>query len=240
MHDLASETDLTRTLNQFSVPMFAIDRGGRHGDFRLTGANKALERACNRSVADMIGRSLVDLLPAAAARTALMRFAQCTRERSVIRCRDAFAIPNRDVRWDTTLQYVQLADGRDRIVGTTIELAPEADMGPVLVFEDIQYLSSVADLQLQNLITMFETFRDFELFTFENEQRVARLGGMCRTIQRAVDDIRKTVRAAQRDHRHIATPALQPHINHRCEPGITATDTLTALFDTLGAELVNQ
>ena len=239
MIDLAFDSALERLLNQFSVPMFALDRSGSNGAFSFVCINRALESAGARPANQVIGRSVHDLMPKIEADIAHTRYSQCAEQRADLRFRDRFTTAGKPVVWDTTLQHVVLKDGGDRVVGTSIRMTEEdcqVQKDPAL--DDIQYFSSMADLQLRNLITTFEIFRNRELFSIRNEQHIDKLAGMCRTVQRAVEDIKKVVHTTHSQVHHSKAPqrlVTRPTAAQiKCPAG---SDTVEALFAEVAEDL---
>ena len=239
MIDLAFDSALERLLNQFSVPMFALDRPGSNSAFSFVCINRALETAGSKPANQVIGRSVHDLLPKIEADIAHTRYSQCAEQRSDLRFRDRFTTAGKPVVWDTTLQHVRLKDGGDRVVGTSIRMmedGSQARKDPAL--DDIQYFSSMADLQLRNLISTFEIFRDRELFAIQNEQHIDKLAGMCRTVQRAVEDIKKVVHTNHAVLKQVDAPVpqpIRPTAAHIKNPA--GSDTVEALFADVAEDL---
>lgn len=95
-----------------------------------------------------------------------------------------------------------------------------------MTYDNIRYFSALADMQLQNLLSMFEAARDQGLFSDDSASRVTRLCGVCRSVQRSVEDIRDTVRRAD--------PA-QEQERPRTEDN-TGESTLRAIYDTARAD----
>lgn len=108
MFDLAFDTALERLLNQFSVPMFALDRSGPQGVFRFVCINRGLEAAGETPSHQIVGRTIHDLLPKVEADIAHTRYVQCATQQSDVRFRDRFTTVGKPVVWDTTLQHVSL------------------------------------------------------------------------------------------------------------------------------------
>jgi len=211
--------------------MFAVERSDPAAAFRFVFLNDALEGAapCNRW--DIIGKTLAEVMPSDEGDAAARRFKHCIDTREVVRFADTFAFSPEHGLWDTTLQSAVLPDGRERVVATSIQQrTPAQPPKETVVLEDIQYFSSMADFQIQNLITMFETYQAKELFEDEAEQRIAKLSGMCRTVQRAVSDIKKSVRNAQCTHIPIDAEPLARPVFHR-HTTMTRCGTLKALTD---------
>lgn len=102
---------------------------------------------------------------------------------------------------ELTLQFLRCSDGFDRIIATAQPAQQrELDLQDKLAFEDIRYFSSVADLQLENLNSAFQSVTDLVHEASVSEERIMRLHAVCRTIQRTVSDIQNVVRQAQARH----------------------------------------
>lgn len=214
MHKTASAAALTKLLNQFSVPMFAVERKDPRATFRFVCLNEAMAVTGGRSAARTIGKSTFDLMPTTEAEIVNARYLECAQTREVVRFQDGFTTLGRRVIWDTTLQFMELSDGAQRIVGTSIQLSQQDTVLPETVtYENINYISTMADYQLQNLVTLFETYRDRDLFQAEAAPRIDRLSGMCRSIQRAVSDIRKIAQGAQNQRQPIGDQLVSNSMN---------------------------
>ncbi|MCV3270091.1 PAS domain-containing protein [Roseobacter sinensis] len=197
MLNTASAEKLAAILDQFSVPMFAAERASKKGDFQLVCMNRARAEATGFEPGAARGRALRDLLPAHQADIVIGRYAECTRTQSPQRYLETLTLPGGVQTWDTTIQPIRLASGADRVIGTAIQVADNVPpSGSQIVYDDIRYFSALADMQLQNLLSMFEAARDQGLFNDDSASRINRLCCVCRSVQRSVEDIRETVRRA--------------------------------------------
>jgi hypothetical protein len=88
----------------------------------------------------------------------------------------------------------------------------------------------MADFQLQNLVTLFDTYRDHDLFQLEATPRIEKLSGMCRSIQRAVADIRKIVHSAQSQRQPRCHAATTKEV-HQISSNVVCSDTVKALVE---------
>ncbi|MFD2738335.1 hypothetical protein ACFSUD_02015 [Sulfitobacter aestuarii] len=240
MFDTSSPEELADLFDNFSVPMFAADRRSQGERFRLTCINRALERASGFMRIDGTGADLRDLLPPDEAEEVNRKYALCADNRCDVRYKEKLTMAHQVMEWDTSLQYVKLPDGRERIVGTAFQIIKSSqDAVKTLAFDDIQYFSSIADLQLQNLITIFETAANDEIFNADNMQRISKLSGVCRAVQRAVSDIKEVVRSSREQQEIGLTSALLTNTSDPSEllQGIGG-NTLKALyeFSVLGSE----
>lgn len=195
MFDTSSPKELAELFDNFSVPMFAADRRAPGEGFKLVCINHALEKTSGFSYGDCQGADIYDLLPESEATEVSRKYALCADNRCDVRYREKLTMTNQILEWDTSLQFVKLPDGSERIVGTAFQIVKSrSDTLKTLAFDDIQYFSSIADLHLQNLISMFETAASEEIFNGNNLQRINKLTGVCRAVQRSVDDIKEVVR----------------------------------------------
>lgn len=198
MYHMLSEADLAQVLNQFSVSMFAVERQRTAMPFTIICLNEAMQAGLADPDRNLVGCPMSDLLPQKERDILHARLSECAALQDVARFRDCFSLMATTGQWDVTLQPARLSDGRERIVATVIAQHHAPDPQPdTVTFEDIQYFSSMADYQIQNLISLFESMEKDDLFETAAEQRIARLGGMCRTVQRAVTDIRKSIKNAR-------------------------------------------
>lgn len=229
MFDTPQLVDIETHIKQFPVPMFAVERSSPEDDFRFLHRNQELQNIDQPDAGEMTGQSAFDIWPLAEARRLQARFEECCDARGTIRFRDVRTTAGHEVIWDTTLQYFENKYGADRLVGTTVALTA-TPVAKDRAFEDIRYMSAVADMQLQNLINLFESFRNDNLFSIQNEQRVSNVSRLCRTVQAAVSDITRIVRNADTDRPgQPKQDALPPRA---CSETPLGSDTLKALRDT--------
>ncbi len=221
MLDTSSAENLAALLDQFSIPMFAAERATADHDFELICINRAHADATGFDPATARGVALRNLLPPNQAEIVIGRYTECTRTQSPQRYLETLTLPGGIQQWDTTIQPVRLPSGGDRVIGTAIQIAGDSPSdGTQMTYDDIRYFSAMADMQLQNLLSMFEAARDQGLFSDDSASRVTQLCCVCRSVQRSVEDIRETVRRARPET--SGTPA---------DLDQTGGDTLRALND---------
>lgn len=226
MLNTTSAEKLAAILDQFSIPMFAAERASDKSDFEIICINRAHAEATGFEPATACGTSLRDLLPPPQADIVIGRYTECARTQRPLRYLETLALPGGVQQWDTTIQPVRLPSGGDRVIGTAIQIAVEAQSeGTQMTFDNIRYFSALADMQLQNLLGMFDAAREQGLFSDDSASRVSRLCCVCRSVQRSVEDIRETVRRA--------TPDLSAE---QGDPTPTGGSTLRALNESTGAE----
>lgn len=208
MFETLSIAQLEKLLDEFSVPMFLIERQKTQGDFRITALNRAFEDLAGLSRQAFVGESLIKMAAAAAAEDTIEYYRQCVSTRQTIRFTSVLSFKRNQAYWDKTLQYSQSPEGHDRVIATAIKVP---DTQPLLqdrlAFEDLSYFSSIVDLQLQNFSSAFENATQEARVSPIDEERIMRLHATCRTIQRTVSDIKKIVRSAQARHAPPAMPA---------------------------------
>ena len=236
MLNTLSIAQLDELLDQFSVPMFVIERKGPNHDFRITCMNSALEELAGQPRQDLLGRSVLEM--AAAAEEMLEFYQRCVTTRQTIRFAFLFTKEQREIRWDKTLQYARSPEGHDRVIATAIKISEQAPLlQDRLAFEDVRYYSSIADLQLENLSSAFKSATEQARVTPIDEERIMRLHAVCRTIQSTVGDIKDVVRTAQARHkkssRKAASAANDVIASDESGQGM---DTVRALVDACSAE----
>lgn len=206
-----SADQLAAIFNQFSVPMFAAERASEQSEFKIVCINHAHAKATGCQPDAMRYVAVRDLLPEEEANIVVGRYSECARTEGNIRYLETLTLPEGVQRWDTSIQHVRLASGGDRVIGTALRIADgHTSEGTQATLDNVRYFSTLADMQLQNLISMFEAARVQGLFNNDNVGRVARLGGICRSVQRSVEDIREAVRRGNPDlNRHQAREYIQ-------------------------------
>ena len=236
MLNTLSIAQLDELLDQFSVPMFVIERREPDHDFRITCMNSALEELAGQMRQDLLGKPVLEL--AATAEEMLEFYQRCVNTRQTIRFAFLFTKEQREIRWDKTLQYTCSPEGYDRVIATVVKISEEAPLlQDRLAFEDVRYFSSIADLQLENLSSAFKSATEQARVTPIDEERIMRLHAVCRTIQSTVGDIKEIVRSAQARHksaaRKTAPEGSDDAMSHRSGQGM---DTVRALVDACSIE----
>ncbi len=225
MLDTDSADHLAAIFNQFTVPMFAADRPSAQSEFKITCINQAHAEATGFQPEALRNVALRDLLPEGEAATVIGRYTECADGQKNIRYLETLTLPDGVQRWDTSIQHVPLADGGDRVIGTAFKVTGDQYAeGTRMTFDNIRFFSSLADMHLQNLVSMFETARDQGLFHNDSANRVSQLCSVCRSVQRSVEDIRETVRRAHPETAGIDSNA-QAMLND------LGSSTLRALYD---------
>ncbi|MBW4706852.1 hypothetical protein KX928_03530 [Roseobacter sp. YSTF-M11] len=197
MFETQSADQLAALLDHFSVPMFAAERSNGEDFFKIVCTNEAHATATGLLSTSLRDVSIRDILPEPEALNVNGKYSQCADLHSDIRYFETLTMPQGIQHWDTSIQHVPLKSGGDRIIGTAFQVTSDryAD-GNQITFDNIRFFSSLADMQLQNLVSMFEAARDQGLFSDDSAGRVTRLCGICRTVQRSVEDIKEAVQTA--------------------------------------------
>jgi len=190
MFDRCSLAELSELLGYFHVPMFAAQRSGAAQDFCYICSNEALSDASGFAPKELQGTSAGQLFPHDEARGINSRFEICASTQKDLRFFETQTTPKGKINWETLLQYVPLQEGGDRIIGTSIEIdqIPDAAM-----LDDLRYLACLADVQLSNIVSLLETSDHEALFRHNSTQRTAQLAALCRSVQRAIGDLRERV-----------------------------------------------
>ncbi len=224
MLDTSSADHLAAIFDQFTVPMFAADRPSTQSEFKIICTNQAHAEATGFQQDALRNVALRDLLPESEAAIVIARYTECANRRKNIRYLETLTLPDGVQRWDTSIQHVPLAGGGDRVIGTGFRITDDRHAeGTRMTFDNIRFFSSLADMHLQNLVSMFEAARDQGLFHNDSANRVAQLCSVCRSVQRSVEDIRETVRRA-----HPETAATEN--NARAILNDLGSSTLRALY----------
>ncbi|MEW9920611.1 PAS domain S-box protein [Marimonas sp. MJW-29] len=199
MLDTLSIAQLERLLEQFSVPMFVIERRAPDSEFCITCMNSALEELAGHTREDLLGRSTLEI--AAAAEDTMKHYQRCVTTHQTIRFAFLFTNQQKEMQWDKILQYSRSPEGHDRVIVTAIKMSHDTPLlQDQIAFEDVRYFSSIADLQLENLSNAFASATEKARVTPIDEERIMRLHAVCRTIQSTVADIKQVVRTAQQRH----------------------------------------
>lgn len=197
MYQMLTIASLTQVLNRSSVCMFAVERATPAAPFTVSVVNNAMLKEGADVVNNVCRCSLNDLLSQTDFHRLETHLAANSEAAGSDNSDERFQLISEAGIWDVTLQPMKPPGGGDRVIVTVLgQRATAAPPTETLAFEDIQYFSSMADYQIQNLIALFENLQDADLFETASEQRIAKLSGMCRTVQRAVADIRKTIQNA--------------------------------------------
>lgn len=215
MFNILSTPELQNLLDLFSIPMFALDRTSPAGPFQIVCMNGALETLSQQPRSKILGKSIYDLLPHDEAEEASRNYIQCARTGLDVRFSEVFTESGNRHRWDTTLQSVRTREGHDRVVGTTMRIERHLPrLSDQYALEEVKYYSTIADLHLQNMTTLCDLLanRSSAPPQADDDLRNAQLMAVCRSVQRAVNDVRHTVRQAQARHAPpLATQQETPH-----------------------------
>ena len=224
---------LEQVLDLFSVPMFVIERQAPESDFRMVGMNAALEDLAGQSRSEIHGRSISEIALLGMPDGAQSNYHRCVETRNTVRFTYLFMHNACEVRWDTTLQYASSPEDYGHVIATTIKVAQERPLlQDKLAFEDVRYLSSIADLQLENLSSAFSSAIQEARCTPIDEERIMRLHAVCRTVQRSVADIQDIVKRAQTRHAGLFNQAIHKRVEgFEDTPEFDGMDTVRAFAE---------
>ncbi len=193
MFQKSSPDDLLALFNQFRFPVFAAERPARGAPFRILCVNNTFETAVGPDAATEDGICWADVSAGGAA-SVRSRCMACADARADIRFKQILPTPDGSRLWDVSLQHVPMPGSGDRVIGVAFRIRSNVQAEKHRKMrDDIRFFSSLADLQVQNLVSMFETAQQSDLFCTDNAGRVDRLIGICRGVQQAVGDIRKAL-----------------------------------------------
>jgi hypothetical protein len=227
MFDTCSAQDLSKVLGEFHVPMFAAQRTERGAPFRIMCINAAHERAAGLKASEVAGAALQDILLPEEAQAVQARYEACAATGQDMRYIETLTLPRGPVRWDTSLQYVSLKSGGERIIGTTMELNGKLS-DPVI--EDLRFHAAVAGYQLRNFVTVLDGAQAGEVFSAGASARFERLAALSRTVDKALLEIDA---ALERASPKAKEPGRQVDAVEKATLEKIAGRTLRALFHAL-------
>lgn len=191
MFTLHDPDALQSVLDVFETPMFAAERATPESRFRILCINKAHERTSGLTNADIRGQSPHDLLPADEAQLVAARYATCADTNAPLRYREVLHLQTGVFSWDTTIQPVFTGDGRQRILGTALQLPIEEPRNHAdMAFDDIRFFSAQAVFQLTQVSSYLEALASGDGHGQDSVRYAEAIVGICRSIDRALSDIR--------------------------------------------------
>ena len=220
-------SDLQAMFDAFQTPMFMAERENPDASFEILCINTAHCRASGLDRNNACGAPLQEILPASEAQQVEARWRTCAETRAPQRCLERMTLPHGVIHWDTALQHIAMPTGSDRVLGVSLQLRePEPSHRNPNVFEDINYFSALADLQIQNLVSVFEDVKQDGLFCSHSRARVGHLAGICRSVRQALKNVQDTVRCGQGDGQRTA-----PSARSIAEQDQGVSSTVQALFN---------
>jgi len=191
MFQSTNPEELRDEIDVFQVPMFAADRHEPGGPFRLMCINKAHERLSGMQHDAVTGRSPFDFLPPEQAKSVTDHYARCADTGKSQRYQEVLDMAEGPIMWDTTLQPISMADGRKRVLGNAVFLKHVSKPhGEHIAFEDVQYFSAQAAFQLSQVSAYLDAVECGDLAPSQIHGSIAAVAGICRSIDRALNDIR--------------------------------------------------
>ena len=191
MFDTVPLGQINDLLQNFAVPMFIVERFTPGGEFVLICCNAEMEKLFGLTRGEILGCSPRNFTRNETAGTLARKFALCVEKGCEMRFRETLDVMGRQQPVDFALKSHKGPAQSERVVGVvTISRPSNRNTAGKLVLDDVKYFSQIAEFQLQNLIWVFESSEDPQLFTEQNRIRVEKLSGMCRSVQRAIADIR--------------------------------------------------
>lgn len=189
---------LCALFNQFNVPIFAAERSKQGAEFKMICLNRSFCEASGLNSKAAIGERLEGVFRSSDQPSIHELFHKCADTRAGLRFRHQIDLPVGLKSWDMCLQHATPPAGGDRVVAVAF-CGNEPTRAPIrdITFADISYFSALADLQLQNLISIFERAQKDKLFCQDTPLQIDQLAGLCRSIQQAVHDVQNSVRHTQ-------------------------------------------
>lgn len=181
---------LKAELDAFAVPMFAIDRKSRSANFRYVCLNAAHERRSGLRSQDVCGIRPEDLLPANEAGKTLKRCKRCARTGALQCYREELHFNGRSGLWDTTLQFVPLASGGERVIGTSMPVDLDIE-GRAL--SDAEFFTLQARLHSGNLQHVIDQLAARSDLPSDIASCLPMVGGICGALLRVIEDARLSI-----------------------------------------------
>lgn len=196
MFDTLDPDALREEIDIFQVPMFAAERRRVDEPFRILGINRAHERISGFRNSELRGRSPDEILPPSQAKQVIGHYTACVETGRSQRYREVLDMSEGSILWDTTIQPITMQCGRQRVLGSAVYLRHiSRPQGDQLAFEDVQYFSAQAAFQLSQVSTYLDAVENGELEPNHMHDSIAALAGICRSIDRALTDIRSVADA---------------------------------------------
>ncbi|APE43038.1 hypothetical protein BOO69_06110 [Sulfitobacter alexandrii] len=202
---------LKRQIDRFNVPMFIAQRYQDTGSFEVLALNARHESVTGLSTQAIRGKPITDLLNAKQAAAVSRKYEKCLTEKATQRYREVLDLPEGTMIWDTTLQYLPMPDGPDRIIGSAVVLERiERDDHDEIAFEDMRYLATTSVCELGKISALLEAVEQGIYAPDILSGSAGMLAGLCRTIDSRLDDIRSAAerRIAERATRAVTRSGL--------------------------------
>ncbi|XDA98124.1 PAS domain-containing protein [Sulfitobacter sp. LCG007] len=197
MFQTESTSELGSVLDSVPVPLFVAERRESDGEFIFAYVNHALASACVLRPRQMVGKHPRDVFGDVKGGEIAGKWATCARDGQETFYRVIGSNRDSDQEWNTTLKYVPTPDGRDRVVGAMSPVTGRSEAERHLPrFADISYLAAVADYQIGNLATVFERYDSQCAVCLPQGMNADRAAALCRSVRRALSDIRRSAESA--------------------------------------------
>ncbi|QFT60380.1 hypothetical protein FIU94_16240 [Sulfitobacter sp. THAF37] len=216
---------LKRQMNRFNVPMFIAQRYRDTDTFEILALNQRHEAESGMAMEAVINRPITDLLSAKQAEAVGKNYERCLTEKATQQYREVLSLPRGSMIWDTTLQYMPMADGPDRIVGSAVMLERvEHDDHDEIAFEDMRFLAATSGCELGKVSALLEAVEQGLYSPDILAGSAGMLAGLCRTIDSRLNDIRTSAerRMAERGTRAVGRRPL--HLIGNGNPGSGTKD----------------
>lgn len=232
----SDDANLLRSqLDRFSIPMFMAQLDPGTDRFFMLALNEHHERETGMTTADVAGKPLDAVLPPDQADIVNQRYLGCIRQSAPLRYREQLKMPRGQMIWDTTLHHIIGRGGVHRVVGSAIVVHRiSRDQRDTLAFEDVRYFSTTSSCQLQHIVQLLEAIESGALHQSALQGSAGVLAGLCRSIDKTMQDLRAIAQERLAVGSAPATHLLGPsNAAPQFDEVEKAMSALMALADTL-------
>ncbi|PUB13601.1 PAS domain-containing protein [Yoonia sediminilitoris] len=199
MYTHADHLALSAALDEFAVPMFAVERQSKDAHFRFIGVNSAHTNRSGLTNADIAGARTCDLLPPQDAETTENRYRDCVDRQTVLSYVEKLAFAGLSTIWNITLQPVTLRNGVQRIIGTA---STSTDHAVTAKLEDAAYYATSAQMQVAQLRSFLEQVGKRPDLPADLRDKAIMVDGLTHSIDALLSDIRDAAsKADNTNHR---------------------------------------
>ena len=193
---------LQAALDVFQIPMFAVERDDPAAPFRILAVNESHTRLTGLTSILAAGATPHDLLPRAQADEVVGHYRDCADSGAPQRYREALDMGDAKITFDTSLIFLDQGDGRTRLIGNAVHLKQETLSDRThFVYDDVRFFSTQAQFQLTQVAAFLDQVTSSGAIDGTMRGTYSAVSGICRSIDRALHDIRDAVS----NHDHAAT-----------------------------------
>lgn len=186
MFSMSDHDELLTVLNFFDVPMFAAERASQEDDFRLIGLNAAHTSVTTLTTAMVANRRPHDILPPDDADAVAAHYANCADRGQTITYSETLNIAGRTRHWRTTLQPAVTADGRQRVIGTAMEVFNDQD---ITGLTDTSFYAAQAQMKIGQLEAFLAHLEQRDDLPLDARAQAMMVAGLTRSLDAVLADI---------------------------------------------------